>query len=667
MLKCKHNLCEDCVKRAVALYKAFETLEPPNKKKSDEGKSDEPSLACPFCGVVSTVEECRPNITLRNVLSMQQNVAVLDLPGDSAAAAAGSDAGETAKVCGFCKGPATIFCAFCGPLCQEHSDFLHVKGPLHSHALSTTPIEVVKSIKEAIGKKEGAESAGSVVLPLCKDHGKQMEMFCIKCECLVCPHCILIGEHHGHECSSVIQAFKKTNERIEELLKSVQEKAPECENLVKGYQKLGEGADEEYATARKDLKESFDEFRKIVDECEAKTSKELDDIFSSFKETVSSRTTSLRSLSDECALIQKSAETTAAKNDLIRYTLFKSLKGLADHLNVVSSAQIPDDAKICQVDINKALLDKDKFSLVKLRPMFRLGLGRVVFYNLNWDTVLQSRNERSEINAGNSASHDGGAIYDPGRRIILSVSGNYNNGRNLKVTRMTDPTHGETTLMPDVIPFGNHGQYPVFDGRQYTYFLQSEDGDNNRFGRLDMDTMAFEALPSLPGGSFREFCSGCASGGHVYAIDRDLSVRSYDVDTQTWTTTRVAVPRPGRLVADPAEPNIIYCMCADGRGLFRLDMTAGESTHISDSPSNFSLGANGEAFLARVSPTEFFLFVSLSAGWHVYSRERNTWSPLRNWRNVRNGSGHLVIVPEGPTAFYHVDDNDRWDMVNLSA
>jgi len=654
------------MKRAEALYSALRTLEPPSKKKQDgPAPKPVPSIACPLCGKVSAVAECQPNITLRNVLSLRQNAAVLELPGAAVTSSDSSDDASCSSVCGFCKGPATVFCAFCGPLCQEHSDFLHVKGPLHSHELSKSPIAVVKSIKEAVGNVADDKETPSVVLPLCKDHAKQMELFCSKCETLVCAHCILIGEHKGHECSSVVQAFKKTNERIDELLVKIKEKAPECEELVKGYERLRSGAEKEHDEACALVKKTFDDFRKMVDECQAKTEREVEDIFKSFKETVESRTVSLHALSAECGLVQKSAGTSAAKNDLIRYTLFKSLKNLDEHLQVVSGAKVPDDAKICQVDVNKGLLSPDRFGLIKVRSTFRLGGGRVIYYNIDFDALERTRNVTSEINAGNNTSHDGGAIYDPVRRMILSVSGNYNNCRNLKITRMTDETHGETTLMPDVIPFGSHGQYPVFDGSQYTYFFQSEDGDNNSFGRVDMDTLTFERLPALPTSSYREFCSGCFQNGCIHILDRDLNVRQFNVAENSWRTLRCNVPRPGRLLTDPQEPNIIYALCIDGRGIYRIDIEAETQTQFSETPSNFSLGANGEAFIARVSPTDFLLFCCLGAGWHVFSSERRRWIHLRNWRNTRNGSGHFLIVPDGPHAFYHVDDTDRWEMVNL--
>jgi len=317
--------------------------------------------------------------------------------------------------------------------------------------------------------------------------------------------------------------------------------------------------------------------------------------------------------------------------------------------------------------VNKGLLNKDKLGLVKVRSTFRLGCGRALFYNIDFDALEGTRSSGSDIATGNNTSHDGGAIYDPIRRIILSVSGNYNNGRNLKVTRMTDDTHGETTLMPDVVTFGTHGQYPVYDGQQYVYFFQSEDDGNNSLGRVDLDTMTFERLPSLPTSSYREFCRGCCQNGNIYMLDRELNVREYNTTERSWRTLRCTMPRPGCMMTDPAEPNHIYCMCTDGRGLFRIDIAEESQTHIQDSPSNFSLGANGESLLARVSPTDFVIFCGLSAGWHAYSSERRRWVHLRNWRNVRNGSGHIVIIPEGPRIFYHVDDSERWDTVNLAA
>jgi len=284
---------------------------------------------------------------------------------------------------------------------------------------------------------------------------------------------------------------------------------------------------------------------------------------------------------------------------------------------------------------------------------------------INFEAVQRTRSVTSEISTGDSTSHDGGAIYDPIRRIILSVSGNYNNGRNLKITRMTDETHGGTTLMTGIIPYGTHGQYPVYDGHKYTYFFQSEDGGNNRLGRVDMETMTFEALTSLPSSSYAEFCRPCFQNDRIYALDGDYHVREYNVQSNSWRTTQITAPSKGYLLADPADLNCIYCLCNDSRGLFRIDLAKESISHVCDTPSSFGLGANGEAVLVRVTPSEFLIFAYLSGGWHVYSSESKRWAPIPNWRGTKNGSGHFLICPEGPRAFYHVDGSDKWDTVNL--
>ena len=218
--------------------------------------------------------------------------------------------------------------------------------------------------------------------------------------------------------------------------------------------------------------------------------------------------------------------------------------------------------------------------------------------------------------------------------------------------------------MTGIIPYGTHGQYPVYDGRKYTYFFQSEDGGNNRLGPVDMETMTFEALTSLPSSSYAEFCRPCFQNDRIYALDSDYHVREYNVETNSWRTTRITAPTKGYLLADPADPNFIYCLCSDSRGLFSMDLAKESISHVCDTPSNFSLGANGEAVLVRVKPLEFLIFAYLS-GWHVYSSESKRWAPIPNWRETRNGSGHFLICPEGPRAFYHVDGSDKWDTVNL--
>lgn len=146
---------------------------------------------------------------------------------------------------------------------------------------------------------------------------------------------------------------------------------------------------------------------------------------------------------------------------------------------------------------------------------------------LNFDKLSGTRNSPSEIPTGNNATHDGGSIFDHKKRIIISTSGDYNNGMSLKVSKLgsdMDNIKGETRLIENVIPFRTHGSYPVYDGEKWIYFFESESGSKNRFGRIDIDKLDskdFKELPKIPSGFFNEFSSSVYHFGSIYSVNND--------------------------------------------------------------------------------------------------------------------------------------------------
>jgi len=278
--------------------------------------------------------------------------------------------------------------------------------------------------------------------------------------------------------------------------------------------------------------------------------------------------------------------------------------------------------------------------------------------------MANTSSETSTIATGDATSHDGGAIYDPVRKIILSVSGNYNNGKNIKVTRMRDSSHGDTTTSSDVIPFGTHGQCPVFDGVKYTYFFQSEDGSNNRFGRLAMDTLKFEELAKLPSGNFLEFSGGCCHKDKIYILNNNYVVCEYDPSKNSWKTLSINVGCNARLLNDPQNSDCIYALCV-GKKFITINLHTSVISESCKPPTSYSLGANNEAYLMRTAKSGFFIFATFGGNWFMYSSLHNMWSGLPNWKETTNGSAHFVFVQEGPTALYHVDKSSNWDLVHL--
>ena len=75
-----------------------------------------------------------------------------------------------------------------------------------------------------------------------------------------------------------------------------------------------------------------------------------------------------------------------------------------------------------------------------------------------------------------------------------------------------------------MVPFGTHGNYPVYDGERWVYFFESESGSNNRFGRIDinnLDSKDFKELPKIPSGSFDEFSSSVYHFGSIYSVNEN--------------------------------------------------------------------------------------------------------------------------------------------------
>ena len=68
--------------------------------------------------------------------------------------------------------------------------------------------------------------------PMCDGHGKQMDIYCFDCDCLVCRNCIVF-DHKGHVCEFVSKAAPKTKDKLVERLVPLKEILVSLENATK--------------------------------------------------------------------------------------------------------------------------------------------------------------------------------------------------------------------------------------------------------------------------------------------------------------------------------------------------------------------------------------------------------------------------------------------------
>jgi len=650
-LVCGHNICAACVEEASLFSQAMAALDAKNAAEG-EGKKVDSFLACPLCGSKTSKSEIKPNIVLGAVAFCEALIAEADATP------------EKKLLCGFCKEPATKMCVFCGALCEKHSDFLHVAGPMRSHELKDIEPGKKPDMDWGVGSKSLSKS-GHLELPLCFVHKKHCDLVCQKCNTLVCQHCVFVGDHKGHPCIGINELLKDLPSNIAKLAGDIREAVPACKLLLDGYENVQKNAEKNRQEVIDEVNKKFAEYKEVLEKKHKEALAEIDQVYKDFEQTVDDRKKALETLHVKCEdyVTRVAAEDSLPKSLTDRYTLFRMLSELNGTLRVIADTKPPEeDSRICRVSFPQNF---PGCSPAKVCRLFRFGFGgRRTVVPINMPHLPETRSFESPILALENTSHDGSAFFDPVRRIIVAVSGQANNCRDVMVTLLTDPTHGETTRHSNIIPYPSHGQYPIFDGSKYAYFCESEGDENDRFGRLDLDTMTFEELARIPG-DFEEFNSGCFANGKIYAVNGDNSIKEYDPPTNTWTDFGVNLEHDCRLLADPLDDDIIYELDSGTNGFFQIDVHTHDRTLVSTPPRSFDLGQNGEALVVALPDSSRVLFTSLSDTWYFYSFEERRWSSLDNWSEVSNGTAHLVIIPDGPTALYHVDGESHWTGVNL--
>jgi len=556
-------------------------------------------------------------------------------------------------------------CAFCGPLCSNHSDFLHVTGPMRSH--DVRKIEPGVKPKELDDLRLLKESGESSKMPVCFEHKKRCEFFCQQCNALVCWHCVCIGEHKGHRCISVSELFRNMSSELAKIVKEIREGAPRCAELLKGFEMLESKADEEHKATVEEVDKFFNAAHDALEQKRKEVLEQVDGVYKEFFGTVVHRKNALKTLYTKCDdfLEKNAAEDSIPKDKIEQYTLFRTLCELNSVVNIVAKTNPPDEkSKICCVSY-KDFFSGKSFRPARVRQAFKWGVSHFYTCDINLDRLAGTSSTASAIPTVERSSHDGAALYDQQRNIILAVSGNGNNCRNVAITHLTDAMHGETEVHADLIPFNSHGQYPIYDGVEYVYFLESEGEDEDvRFGILNLDTLTFEALPDCTHG-FKEFCSGCCVAGKIYVVDNDDHMEEYDPKSNLWIQTPLLFHGECRLLADPVEEDSMFMLEYGTRGLSQIDLATFTTSIVSAPEHEFDLSENGEALIVALPNGTRALFTFLSGYWYCYLFERNTWIELEHWKEARNGSAHLVIIPEGPTALYHVDEESEWTAVNL--
>ena len=183
------------------------------------------------------------------------------------------------------------------------------------------------------------------------------------------------------------------------------------------------------------------------------------------------------------------------------------------------------------------------------------------------------------------------------------------------------------------------------------------------FGRLDLDTMAFEMLADAP----RDFGgrNGFFMDGSVFCFDKDGNAMRYHCASGAWSETSLSiagwcmVPHPwqnGRVIELMWDGSVLEVRVADGRVVKTYTSKYGE---IEGRPEMLAVCAPDGAF---------FLLVCdgwKKQPWRVFSSATDSWTET-DWPTTREESSTAFFDAATQSVFYHINEKDNWTAVTLS-
>jgi len=624
------------------------------------------TVICPMCSTPTPLSAVVDNSALRSFLdSIRPTLEAAATTGAASAAAAAAASEPAAPVCGFCKLPATKFCRMCGSLCEEHSAMLHVQGPFKDHDLHSSYVPVFKSVEEAKAAVNSEAATGipaaEIATPLCSEHKRPLKLFCVQCEKVICSHCAAYGKHAQHKTEYLTQAFGCTDEKLKALYAKVEQTLKEVESVAPSFAPVSSEEEKEKSLAK--LHEIYGSLKEYIRASEKNACDEVDAIFRQFDDDVRQRIISCHEIEREAQSVLASTDRVAVVSDLTKYLLFQSLLNLNKQLKRLSSLKVPELKSIVKIEPEPGI--QNKMRVCTLRSHLQSGDRALVFFELNKEHILDTFSVSSDVAFGQTTAN-GGSVYVPELNMIISNSAEIHHGRELSFVTFRNTKSVKKETKHDGVGFRCGGMYPAYDGHDHVYFFQQGEDANNKFGRLDVNTRAFEMLAPLPAGSFLNHTGAAANPQHIYAMDNKMGIWDYCVDLDTWTDTHIRLPQPARLFFDPNDLDSVIAFCAEDEGLYSVDIEAGTTEKISSPPKPFSLKGNRDAFFARCSADLFFVFAFLADGWYLFDSRDKSWSKFENWDNPARDSASFFIEPHTRIAFYLSPNTSSLHMVELS-
>ena len=118
-----------------------------------------------------------------------------------------------------CHAKSALWCKECKRAFCKQDGVMHLASSLGDHTIGPIPTR-------AAAAGEAVHSFGAAP---CVDHGEPLVLFCVKCDEIICGHCVAIGKHAGHQPITPIQeAVSRKKKKALEVVDEIQlDRVPE--------------------------------------------------------------------------------------------------------------------------------------------------------------------------------------------------------------------------------------------------------------------------------------------------------------------------------------------------------------------------------------------------------------------------------------------------------
>lgn len=337
--------------------------------------------------------------------------------------------------------------------------------------------------------------------------------------------------HEGHKIVKISDAEKGIQVDQKEVLDDLKTATESASNMTKKLVRKLTKTDENTKDIMKKIDSTEEALIDYIRSSMEKIRSDMEAEASETKDNITARIEKLRDVVESSKALIKCVETNGSGEGP-----YANLWNISEMIKMTNQLTETETEKLESVHFSYLVsIDEEKEKLKSLVDKFIVAkkiISTQPKYPLNFEKMAELKSAPSKMVTGGTSSCYG-SVYDPKRRIVVSVIGTNNNNTNIKLTTFTGNVRGTTRNIENAIPFNSLSCRPIYDGSKYIYFTGSKSDSYNIFGRMNMDRIGskeFEILPSLPDKaenskrSFSNPSAGVYHFGKIYVMDSECKL-----------------------------------------------------------------------------------------------------------------------------------------------